>query len=94
MRSEFTLIPTRAGNGAVDALAAQGDFAPPTLSLLEDALDYGIGVAATRVFADLWGLDSRLACEQCGSARRDRLARINLSQRTEERIRCTCEGAA
>ena len=89
--SAITLIPTRAGNGAVDALAAQGDFVPPSLSLLENALDYGVGLARTRIFADLWDFDRMLACERCRSPRRDRLAEMNQSQRLETRITCNCE---
>jgi len=36
-----SLIPTRPGNGALESLALQGQFTPPSLDLLETALDYG-----------------------------------------------------
>jgi uncharacterized Fe-S cluster-containing MiaB family protein len=51
-----TLIPTRAGNGAMETLAANGQFAPPALHILESAMEYGLRLKAGRVFADLWGL--------------------------------------
>src|SRR5438876_7007399 len=49
-----SLIPTRFGNGALEALAAKGQFFPPKLSTLEQAVEYGVGHARGRVFADLW----------------------------------------
>ena len=47
-----TLIATRAGNGATDALLQTGDFVPPDLRTLEQALDYGIQHHRERVFPD------------------------------------------
>ena len=45
-----SLIPTRPGNGALEALAAAGHFAPPTLADLERSLDLALGrVARTRL---------------------------------------------
>ena len=37
-----TLIPTRGGNGAMEELAATGDFSPPALRTLEMAFEQGI----------------------------------------------------
>src|SRR5205085_2086591 len=51
-----TLIPTRAGNGAIDELRRQGHFAPPSLDTLEKALEYGLSLHAGRVFLDLWDI--------------------------------------
>ncbi|HKD38307.1 MAG TPA: radical SAM protein, partial [Pirellulales bacterium] len=53
-------IPTRGGNGAMDELAAARTFAAPVLESLEAAVEYGIGLRAGRVFADLWDIE-RLA---------------------------------
>src|SRR5437868_3778537 len=36
-----SLIPTRLGNGALEALASKNDFIPPALELVESVLDYG-----------------------------------------------------
>src|SRR5439155_13633724 len=48
-----SLIPTRAGNGAMEELARQGLFAPPSLDTLEATMEYGLSLRAGRVFVDL-----------------------------------------
>jgi uncharacterized Fe-S cluster-containing MiaB family protein len=86
-----SLIPTRAGNGALDALAAEGAFEPPRLEDLEDALGAALPSVRGRVFADLWDLRRLAACEACFAARRDRLQRMNLEQRVPPLAGCeTC----
>jgi hypothetical protein len=83
-----TLIPTRGGNGAMEALS----FVPPTLAILESAMEYGVGLKAGRVFADLWGL--RESCG-CHALRVERLRLMNLQQRRLERVPCAvCGGAS
>jgi len=52
-----TLIPTRGGNGAMEVLSANGDFAPPRVETLEAALEYGLKLKRGRVFLDPWGLE-------------------------------------
>jgi hypothetical protein len=86
--SVCALIPTRAGNGAMEALAAAGEFTPPTLTSLEAALDYGLSLRAGRVLADLWDIERFTRCADCAPQRIARLARINLRQQTEPRIDC------
>jgi radical SAM enzyme (TIGR01210 family) len=81
------LLPTRGGNGALEALAGEGDFAPPKLATLEDAFDASLG-GSLRVLADTWDLDAFADCRDCFAARRDRLARMNLSQKAEPRVAC------
>ena len=39
-----TVIPVRAGNGAMDQLLKKGDFTPPDIHSLETVLEYGIGL--------------------------------------------------
>ena len=75
-----SLIPTRLGNGALEALAGRGEFAPPKLSALEAALDYGFSLGRGRVFADLWGLEKFSDCPNCFKDRRERLRKGNLEQ--------------
>jgi radical SAM enzyme (TIGR01210 family) len=87
------LIPTRAGNGAMEELQASGQFARPALHILESAMEYGMGLRAGRVFADLWGL--RESCAHCHAQRAGRLRQMNLQQRVVERIPCPrCCGAS
>ena len=82
------LIPTRTGNGAMDRLAAAGQFTEPTLGQLEDAMDYGVGQARGRVFADLWDLERFSSCDACFPPRHDRLARQNDTQQVPLRVTC------
>jgi len=83
-----SLIPTRFGNGALEPLAANGDFSPPKLSTLEAAFDYGIGLGRGRVFADTWDLERFSNCTVCFKARQQRLECMNLSQSPEPRVTC------
>ena len=86
-----SLLPTRGGNGALEALAEEGRFAPPSLATLEEALDRGLSRGGRmRIFADLWGLESLERCPRCSAARRERLGRMNLAQRIEPRVACAC----
>lgn len=90
-----SLIPTRTGNGVLDALIASGDFVLPTLSLLEACLSDGISLSRGRVFADLWDLKQLAACPDCFRARAERLSRMNLSQKIAAPVACpTCRGQA
>ena len=84
-----TLIPTRAGNGAMEALK----FVPPSLATLETAMEYGLRLQAGRVFADLW--DLRASCADCYAQRAARLRQMNLQQVVLNRIACIhCDGAS
>ena len=87
------LIPTRGGNGAMEELIASGQFEPPALETLEAAMEYGLGLKAGRVFADLWGVRER--CAYCHPQRLARLRRMNLQQVFLERTSCErCSGAS
>lgn len=84
-----TLIPTRGGNGAMEALR----FVPPPLATVESAMEYGLHLRAGRVFADLWGV--REACAACYPQRVARLHQMNLQQAVLERFACNrCGGAS
>lgn len=75
-----SLIPTRAGNGALDELSRAGLFSPPTLSLFEDAVDHAFASRRGRVFADVWELDRFNNDPTRFSARHDRLVEMNRRQ--------------
>jgi len=88
-----SVIPTRLGNGALDALQARGDFAPPDLRMLEAASAFGVGLGRARVFADLWDLRQFSRCDHCLPARAERLRRQNLAQEVTASIDCdACRG--
>ena len=74
------LLPVRAGNGALEALATLGHYAPPTLQSVETCLRYGLSLGKQmRVTADLWDIepfvhsDSDRACVT-------RIAQLNQAQ--------------
>jgi radical SAM enzyme (TIGR01210 family) len=90
-----TVIPTRGGNGAMEAL---GDaFTPPELRALEAVIEYGLGQRragpfgpAMRVFADLWDIERFSSCA-CSPARTGRLAAMNRQQCVTDRVVCDCD---
>jgi archaeosine synthase beta-subunit len=85
--SACTLIPTRAGNGAMEQLAEAGLFAPPSLRSLEAAQEYGIGLRRGRVFADVWDVEKFFTCA-CSPARAARLSAMNREQNVPPPVCC------
>jgi radical SAM enzyme (TIGR01210 family) len=83
-----TLIPTRGGNGAMEELAAAGEFSPPALQTLELALERGILLNRGRVFADVWDAEKWPGCQACRERRIARLRAMNLEQRVFEAVVC------
>ncbi|HEX3743610.1 MAG TPA: hypothetical protein VHW09_06765 [Bryobacteraceae bacterium] len=75
------------GASAAALIPTRGD-APPSLAMLEAAVDYGVALARGRVFADLWDLQRFSACDACYGARAARLQRTNLAQTVEARVDC------
>ena len=89
-----SVIPTRAGNGALELLERDGRFSPPRLESLEETLALGLEFVSTagrgRVFVDLWDAARLCACPRCGPRRVARLRQMNLSQRILPAIECSC----
>lgn len=83
-----SLLLTRMGNGALEALRDRGEFAAPRLASLEAATAFGVGLARGRVFADLWDLERFRDCPECFVARRRRLHEMNLRQEELPSIPC------
>ncbi len=81
------IIPTRAGNGAMERLHERGEFCCPRVRSLEEVLEYGIGLKAGRVFADLWDIERFYTCA-CDPARRRRLDEMNRTQRLAGAVEC------
>ena len=80
-----TVIPTRTGNGAMEALGH--DVERPRLPALERVVEYGLSLGGLRVFADLWDIDRFFDCE-CSASRRDRLQQINRGQMLTPPVSC------
>lgn len=85
------VIPVRGGNGAMETLAKNGQFSPPSLSSLEEVLDYGLSLESGRVFADLWDLELISSCPKCFDNRKRRLEQVNLQQEVLEPVVCSCD---
>jgi archaeosine synthase beta-subunit len=85
-----TVIPVRAGNGAMDLLMEKNYFAQPDIRSLETVLEYGIRLNSGRVFADVWDLDIFSSCEKCIDERTNRLITLNLNQKIISPVSCTC----
>ena len=83
-----SLIPVRGGNGAIERLQASGVFAPPSLGLLERALEACLTLGDVVVTADVWDLERMAHCDDCFAARRERLERMSLTGRVESAVQC------
>jgi archaeosine synthase beta-subunit len=88
------VIPTRSGNGAMEELERRGQFAPPRLRSLEEALEFGIGLKVGRVFADMWDIEKLHPCDECRAQRIQRLNEMNRTQTVLPRVVCACEANA
>jgi radical SAM enzyme (TIGR01210 family) len=90
-----TVIPTRGGNGAMEAIG--DEFTPPRLRDLEAAVEHGLirasgasRVSGMRVFADLWDIERFFDCG-CAGHRAARLRVMNREQRVPPRVVCACD---
>jgi radical SAM enzyme (TIGR01210 family) len=86
--SVVSLIPTRTGNGALETLEELGLFSEPSITDLEQALEYGINLQRQRIFGDTWDLQRFSKCPVCLRGRIDRIQEMNLTQRMAEPIHC------
>lgn len=83
--SVCSVIPTRGGNGAMEAIGA----VKPTLTALESVVEYGVAIGRGRVFADLWALERFYDC-RCSPERARRLREMNQRQTIPAPILCDC----
>lgn len=86
-----TVIPTRAGNGAMELLQKEGAFSPPLLSSLEEVHAFGIGMGRGNVYADIWDLRLFSVCDLCFEKRKERMEKMNLEQTVLPFIDCSCK---
>ncbi len=83
-----TVIPVRAGNGAMEELMKSGEFEMPDLTSLEEVLEYGISLSRGLVFGDTWDLELFADCKTCFTDRHERIHKMNLTQKLYEAIEC------
>lgn len=85
-----SIIPTRPGNGMIEALQEQGNYVPPTLNALEEVFEKSLNLRQGRVFVDSWDIDFLTDCPHCFAARKNRLNQMNLRQKYYQPIACSC----
>jgi archaeosine synthase beta-subunit len=80
--SIVSLVPTRGGNGTMEAFAADGRFREPDLPEIERAVRLAVAHARGRavVLVDLWDLDRFAPPSVEATAARERLHALNLAQ--------------
>ena len=89
-----SLIPTRGGNGAMEALRASGQFVPPKLATLEEATAAALALGRGLIFADTWDLGLFAGCSVCLPKRTERLVAMNLTQAVPSGVACvSCGGS-
>ncbi len=87
-----SVIPVRAGNGALEQLTFSGDFSPPTARMLEQILAKNLLHKDSLVTVDLWDWDKlRGTCSECSQSRKVRLAEMNLHRKVLPAIDCVCD---
>ena len=91
-----SLIPLRSGNGALDALGAEGELESVRLEDLEqtltEALEVALRLGRGIVEADLWDARNLAECVSCADSRLGRLAEMNASGVVSARSFCAVCG--
>lgn len=82
------LNPVRGGNGYMDRLRERGDWRPPSLRMLEQALARVLSSGEGLAVADLWEIEDFGSCDSCDALRVDNLRAMNTSQRPREPVSC------
>jgi radical SAM enzyme (TIGR01210 family) len=85
-----SVIPTRVGNGLMEALEKNGLYVAPTLDAFEEVIDRALEFKQGRVFADTWDIGFLSSCAECFKSRKHRLEQMNLKQVIYKRIPCRC----
>jgi hypothetical protein len=91
--SVVSFVPTRSGNGTLEALDG-GSFRAPGLDDIERSFALALTHAAGRgrVFVDLWDLDRFAHCQCCLAERHARMAAMNLQQNILPQRPCSSQG--
>jgi radical SAM enzyme (TIGR01210 family) len=86
-----SIIPVRAGNGIMDQLWRENKYTPPSLDVLELVFEKALALRQGQVFVDTWELGSLSGCPHCFATRKDRLEKMNLTQKIYPKISCSCQ---
>jgi len=82
------VIPTRGGNGLMEKIQADFGFKSPSLEQLEQVADQAFRWERGRILIDLWDIEKFSKCEDCRSARVERLREMNETQTWVATIEC------
>jgi radical SAM enzyme (TIGR01210 family) len=88
-----SLIPMRGGDGELRRLADQGMLVPPSLEMLDQAMEQCLGLGRGVVLADLWDAEAMQGCSVCRPDRIAHLRDMNRSGRVGARVTCDRCGA-
>ena len=72
-----SIIPLRGGTGEMERLESIGQFEPPTIDMLEEALAGSLALSEGVVMADLWDVGALGGCSDCRSERIEHLEEMN-----------------
>lgn len=85
------VIPVRPGNGVMEVLWKSQFYTPPSLAMLEEVFEKGLSLQRGQIFVDTWDIGFLSRCPLCFDSRKKRLESMNLSQKIEPAIHCTCK---
>lgn len=85
-----SIIPTRATIPKMHELMARGEYAPPSMEMIEQVFDQALALRMGRVFVDTWDLGIFASCRNCAAERIARIQRMNFQQRFLPPVHCTC----
>lgn len=91
--NHVAIIPTRSDTAEMQQLVATGDFEPPSLVQLENALHESLArirASDSRciVTADTWDIETVKHCPACQKFRVENIHAMNLTQRPQAIVRC------
>jgi archaeosine synthase beta-subunit len=85
-----SVIPVRPGNGVMEVLQRDNHYIPPSLAMLEEVLNTALLFGQGQVFADTWDIGFLSSCPLCFEVRKERLEKMNLTQKIIPPIPCSC----
>lgn len=84
------VIPVRPGNGVMNILWKEKNYVPPTLSMLEEVFEKALSLKQGQIVVDTWDISFLSNCGFCFEARKERLEKMNLTQKILPQIECSC----
>ncbi len=86
-----SVIATRPGTSALKKLQKDGLYTLPDLQGLEEVFERALTGYKKRVFVDTWNIDFLSHCSHCFQERKQRLENMNLCQKMQNKVVCSCE---